>query len=227
MRPGVLVRWCFSEFFSAKRCSRHRREIESCCSVTRIGATTRAGQESRTGPVAAGRPQKKNAQSVACTEKALTPPLNRSGKSSIFFPDLSCAVNQRGFIPGSAVADHSLTSMTLHSSKLAKWVAYDFSARCVGRCASRKLRPSPTDPSLLSPTSAIPCPCSETGSMTIAKGRVSIFTSPRFYVTASMWQKPAGREPAGCLIYVDQVSRRETCSDHPDVLPITEGDLLV
>jgi hypothetical protein len=53
-------------------------------------------------------------------------------KSSICFPDLSCAVSQRGFIPGSAVADHSLTSMTLHSSILAKWVALTGNGlRCV------------------------------------------------------------------------------------------------
>jgi hypothetical protein len=79
-----------------------------------------------------------------------------------------------------AVADHSLSSMTLNPSISANSVAYDFCAPRVGRYVKRKLRPESTDPSLLSPTSAIPCPSSEGGSVTIAKGRVSIFMFPRF-----------------------------------------------
>jgi hypothetical protein len=83
-----------------------------------------------------------------------------------------------------AAMDHSLSSRTLNPSMSANAIAYDFCACRVGRYVKRKLRPTSSDPLLLSPTSAIPCPCSEGGSMTIAKGRVSIFAFPRFYVTA-------------------------------------------
>lgn len=118
--------------------------------------------------------------------------------------------------------------MTLHSSKLAKWVAYDFCAPRVGRCVKRKLRPESIDPSLLSPTSATPCPSSEGGSMTIAKGRVSIFTFPRFsrspvlpnriyanFVAKTRLhtlcpligeiEKTRRREPAGCYLLGGQI----------------------
>jgi hypothetical protein len=78
-----------------------------------------------------------------------------------------------------AAMDHSLESRTLNPSISANAIAYDFCAPRVGRCVKRKLRPKSGDPSLLSPTSAIPHPCSEGGSMTIAKGGVSIFTFPR------------------------------------------------
>jgi hypothetical protein len=79
-----------------------------------------------------------------------------------------------------AAMDHSLESRTLNPSISANAIAYDFCAPRVGRCVKRKLRPKSGDPSLLSPTSAIPHPCSEGGSMTIAKGGVSIFTFLRF-----------------------------------------------
>src|SRR5450631_1715227 len=82
--------------------------------------------------------------------------------------------------------------MTLNLSMAANATAYDFCASRVGRCVKRKLRPESTNPSLLSPTSATPCPSSEGGSMTIAKGPVSIFTSPRFYVTAQCGKNPPG-----------------------------------
>jgi hypothetical protein len=78
------------------------------------------------------------------------------------------------------VADYSLSSRTWNLSISAKWVAYDFCASRVGRYVKRKLRLKSNAPSLLSPTSAIPCPASEGGSMTIAKGRVSIFTFSAF-----------------------------------------------
>ncbi len=78
------------------------------------------------------------------------------------------------------MADHSLSSTTLNFSISAKWMAYDFCASRVGRYVKRKLRPKSSDPSLLSPTNAIPRPSSEGGSITIAKGCVSIFMFPRF-----------------------------------------------
>ena len=76
--------------------------------------------------------------------------------------------------------DHSRSSRTLNLSIAANAVAYDFCACRVGRYVKRKLRLKSNAPSLLSPTSAIPCPVSEGGSMTIAKGRVSIFTFSAF-----------------------------------------------
>jgi hypothetical protein len=78
------------------------------------------------------------------------------------------------------VADHSLSSRTLKLTMSANSIAYDFCASRVGRYVKRKLRPKSSDPSLLSPTSATPNPFWEGGSITIAKGRVSILTFPRF-----------------------------------------------
>jgi hypothetical protein len=126
---------------------------------------------------------------------------SRSGICSVTPVRSSVTLSQRGFIPRAPRwADHSLSSMTLNLSIAPSATAYDFCASRVGRCVKRKLRPESTDPSLLSPTSATPCPSSEGGSMTIAKGPVSIFTSPasmsRLNVAKNRRREPAGFESA-------------------------------
>jgi len=104
----ILVIWSFSEFFSAERCSRHRRKIESGCSVTRIGATTQASQESRTGPISRGETVVKERAFGGSNLEGAYAVANQIRKSSIRFPDLSCAVSQRGFFPRPAqVSDGS------------------------------------------------------------------------------------------------------------------------
>jgi hypothetical protein len=79
----------------------HKRRGRSQRSVKRIEETARPVQQSATvGPeIAAARPQKKNAHSAALKLRAGYPAARSIRKSSIRFPDLSCAVSQRGFFP--------------------------------------------------------------------------------------------------------------------------------
>ena len=95
--------WGFFDEFPSAFCSRCGHDGQSDHSIARIAGTSRDGQESGTSPaIAAGRAQKKNPHSPACAvAKSIR-------KSSICFPDLSCADNQRGLFPRPAqVSDGS------------------------------------------------------------------------------------------------------------------------
>jgi hypothetical protein len=112
-----LIGWSSNEFLSTPSykcyrralCHRRKRHSESKSTVIRIKQTTGAGQGGRTGAaIAAAKTQKKNAPSAALARKPTYAAAKSIRKSSICFPDLSCAASQRGFFPRPAqVSDGS------------------------------------------------------------------------------------------------------------------------